>query len=232
MTEGHAINAFETTDLGLVYIDCTGRGLWDESQNRSSWDRRARLEIKKPYVVADIDKAKTHFKFLICQLYNANLMHHLKDLQFEPYVTDGQVLRRLEELGWIQADPSGLPSEENVQNFYKMIEWLRIHNIEEMGLKWIQEWIQEHQVELYGRDFEPYEYFEDTIGLTSSEKLVSAECWYILVDCLDTSWFQPVEKLIDVDGIPIVWKIVWEMKTDLWSSPFGNKVVKDIHIYW
>ena len=26
--EGHALNAFETTDLGLVYIDCTGKGLW------------------------------------------------------------------------------------------------------------------------------------------------------------------------------------------------------------
>ena len=37
--------------------------------------------------------------------------------------------------------------------------------------------------------------------------------------------------LIISDGIPIVWKIRWEMGA-LWYKPFGNKVVKDIHIHW
>ena len=34
---GHAINAFETTDVGLVFIDCTGKGLWSTTLNESSW---------------------------------------------------------------------------------------------------------------------------------------------------------------------------------------------------
>ncbi len=49
---GHAINAFQTTDIGMVYIDCTGKGLWVEvDSSRSSWDRRAYIEIGKPYAV-------------------------------------------------------------------------------------------------------------------------------------------------------------------------------------
>lgn len=234
-TEGHALNAFETTDLGLVYIDCTGKGLWDESPNRSSWDRRARVEIGKPYAVADIDKAKTHFKFLISQPNAADRHYILGDPLFTPFVTDEQVLRSLEELEWIRLDTWGaiLASEKRMENNYKMLEWSRTHNIEELGLKWMQEWIGEHEVELYGRDFEPRKFADGTgVGAWRSERYVAYVGWYILVDRLDASWFQLVEKLIDVDGIPIVWKIRWEMRSHLWFKPFGNKVVKDIHIHW
>ena len=241
--EGHALNAFETTDLGLVYIDCTGKGLWDESPNRSSWDRRVRVDIGKPYAVADIDKAKTLFKFLISEPNDADRKYKLGDPQFNPFVSDKQVLGRLEELGWIRADTFGpiLASQKRMQKDYEMLQWSRTHNIEELGLKWMQEWIREHEVELYGRDFEPGKYGENKEYITSTEQWVSNTSWYILVDCLDTSWFEPVETLIDVDGIPIVWKIRWEMVNSWyinaelvieWYKPFGNKVIKDIHIHW
>ena len=54
--KGHALDAFETTDRGLVYICCTGGGLWGESA-RSSWDKVAYVEIGKELGVIDIVKA-------------------------------------------------------------------------------------------------------------------------------------------------------------------------------
>lgn len=222
-TEGHALNAFETTDLGLVYIDCTGKGLWDDPANRSSWDRRVRVEIGKPYTVADIDKAKTRFKFLVHQPIGADdmVMEELEE----------QTLRSLELSGWIRIPSVG----EREQKSLEMLEWLRTHDIEELGQKWIQDWIREYEAELSRcsrEEFELQGYHGGTSSYGSgSESHVTSRGWYISVDCLETSWFQPVEKLVDVDGIPLVWKIRWEMSA-LWYKPFGNKVIKDIHIQW
>ena len=52
---GHAINAFQTTDLGLVFIDCTGQkgNLICSSSN----DRIAYVEKGKEYGTISIDKA-------------------------------------------------------------------------------------------------------------------------------------------------------------------------------
>jgi len=70
--EGHALNAFETTDRGLVYIDCTGGnpgGLGaaiTEALRQyghapppkpTSWDTVAYIEIGKEYGLIDIAKA-------------------------------------------------------------------------------------------------------------------------------------------------------------------------------
>lgn len=59
--EGHALNAFETTDRGLVYIDCTGGGSLSPSleYNATSWDTVAYVEIGKEYGLIDIGKAKS-----------------------------------------------------------------------------------------------------------------------------------------------------------------------------
>lgn len=55
--EGHAINAFETTDKGLVYIDCTnGRNLADDDNGTQSWDTVAYVETGKKYGVLHIDR--------------------------------------------------------------------------------------------------------------------------------------------------------------------------------
>ena len=70
--EGHALNAFETTDRGIVYIDCTGEGLVGQLgslsynpttdslfYNPTSWNKVAYVEIGKEYGLIDIDKAKS-----------------------------------------------------------------------------------------------------------------------------------------------------------------------------
>ena len=70
--KGHALNAFETTDRGLVYIDCTGEdplsritrhivkteeGFSFKKSKPTSWDKVAYVEIGKEYGVIDIAKA-------------------------------------------------------------------------------------------------------------------------------------------------------------------------------
>ncbi len=64
---GHALNAFETTDRGLVYIDGTGLNRWDLMTTAKnppvystySKDRVAYIEIGKEYGLIDIDIAKS-----------------------------------------------------------------------------------------------------------------------------------------------------------------------------
>lgn len=53
---GHALNAFETTDRGLVYIDCTGG---KPSAKSKLWDTVAYIEIGQEYGRIEIDKAKS-----------------------------------------------------------------------------------------------------------------------------------------------------------------------------
>ena len=57
---GHALNAFNTTDMGLVYIDCTGGGLWEQEVVDllpNGYDRIAYLEIDKEYGVRSLTVA-------------------------------------------------------------------------------------------------------------------------------------------------------------------------------
>ena len=52
---GHALNAFKTTDKGLVFVDCTGKGYQKESGDGStlyqSWDKIAFVGKNKEYGV-------------------------------------------------------------------------------------------------------------------------------------------------------------------------------------
>ncbi len=60
---GHALNAFKTTDKGLVFVDCTGRGYQkatgDETQLYQSWDKIAYVEKNKEYGVLGITSASS-----------------------------------------------------------------------------------------------------------------------------------------------------------------------------
>jgi hypothetical protein len=62
---GHAINAFETTDQGMVYIDCTGQSIYSQietGQNApqsDSWDKVAYIEVGKKYGVIGLDYARS-----------------------------------------------------------------------------------------------------------------------------------------------------------------------------
>jgi hypothetical protein len=62
----HALNAFQTTDRGLVYVDCIGEGLetvtseeWLVETNPCENDKVAYVEIGKEYGVISIDKANS-----------------------------------------------------------------------------------------------------------------------------------------------------------------------------
>jgi len=214
-TEGHAINAFQTTDIGLVYIDCTGKGLWSESPNRSSWDRRAYVKVGEEYGVADIDKAKTCFIFDISTPYGYDGGCY----KYEEKPKE-QTLRRLEELGWIGADTY----EERRQKSLEQEEWLKTHDIESLRQRWIQEWIRKYEAELSrcGWEFMPWSYCGDFDGTPSYLA--------IQINCLETPWFQPKEELREVDGIPIVWRIWQRSRWMIWAKPLGT--VKDIDIHW
>jgi hypothetical protein len=74
---GHALNAFETTDKGLIYIDCTGQDLGSwliehnvridkttkevtfEEESLTSWDKVAYVEIGKEYGLIALDQAES-----------------------------------------------------------------------------------------------------------------------------------------------------------------------------
>lgn len=45
--EGHALNAFETTDRGLIFIDSTGSNLPKSPKNQ---DKIVKVEVGKPYI--------------------------------------------------------------------------------------------------------------------------------------------------------------------------------------
>ncbi len=71
--EGHACNAFDTIDKGLVYIDCTGQSFSDKlsshlvdtgegftfvSDSPQSWDAVAYIEVGKEYGLIPLAKAR------------------------------------------------------------------------------------------------------------------------------------------------------------------------------
>ncbi len=98
-TEGHAINAFETTDLGLVYIDCTG----DKSKvtthkyaagdkgrtfgDPSSCDRIAYVQIGKEYGIISLEVAGSP-EYTYYVQYKKNLAKFESDL--EAYNSDSK----------------------------------------------------------------------------------------------------------------------------------------------
>ncbi len=74
-TEGHALNAFQTTDKGLIFVDCTGKGFsfitpvpilispsgtsWSKTYGGSdSWDKVVYLETGKEYGIVSLDVAE------------------------------------------------------------------------------------------------------------------------------------------------------------------------------
>jgi len=112
--EGHACNAFETTDRGLVYIDCTGGDLWSRlahlfTPTSTSWDKVAYVEIGKEYGVIDIDKAKLlSYSFYLeytqkwqefetkLEAYNREVERYNQEISGKVYVEGSSELARIE----------------------------------------------------------------------------------------------------------------------------------------
>jgi len=77
--DGHALNAFDTIDMGLIYIDCTGQGSSDKLNfhlekteegyefvydNPESWDAVAYVEVGKEYGLVSLARAGVlHYGF-------------------------------------------------------------------------------------------------------------------------------------------------------------------------
>ena len=77
--DGHALNAFDTVDLGLIYIDCTGQSFEEKLNfhleetddgyevvydNPESWDAVAYLEVSEEYGLVPLDSANVlHYGF-------------------------------------------------------------------------------------------------------------------------------------------------------------------------
>jgi hypothetical protein len=67
---GHAIDMFETTDLGPVYFDCTGKSVFSQVEENDSkiavgsWDKVAYLEVGKIYGAIGLAYAEsTYYTF-------------------------------------------------------------------------------------------------------------------------------------------------------------------------
>ncbi len=246
-TEAHALNAFETTDLGLVYIDCTGKGLWDDPANRSSVDRRARVEIGKPYALAGMNTPASQFWFYISSNPARNSLKLAYPSIWELF--------------------SGETYEERKLKSERRLEWHRTHDIEALGQNWMQEWLQKYAVELSecGRVLETTGTWYEGSGSWEGR-------WDVkMLDRWEISWFQPdqvlvkeeyiggpnwrgfmefeilhpdakvEQNLIKVDGFPIAWEIGWKDNEGNWFKPFqvwsknelvSTGAVKDIHIHW
>jgi len=229
-TEGHALNAFETTDLGLVFIDCTGKGLFDDNHpmlQHFGGDRRAHVEIGEPYALADMDTHASYFWF---------------------YITSG-----LKELTY--PDLWNFNNNEDRMSLSEVeSEWLQTHDIEALGQQWMQEWLQKQEAELsecgrvrggamklYMLDCWEVPWFQPG-QLIYKKEYIGGPNWY---GFREFSLLQPdakvEQKIVEIDGFLIAWEIGWEDNEGNWYKPFqvlsknelvSTGAVTDIHIQW
>ncbi len=143
--EGHACNAFETTDRGLVYIDCTGeepgghtRGSLDQALT-PSWDAVAYLEIGREYGLINVDYA-TSLSYSFYEeyrqrwqefqarldVYNSEVERHNQEVSGQVYIRGSAEEQRI--LAW-EAE-----LEEERQELEKLAEELGESCYEEVGI--------------------------------------------------------------------------------------------------
>jgi hypothetical protein len=225
-TEGHALNAFETTDRGLVFIDCTGVGLWDETGDRTRWDRRAYVEVGQPYQVAYLDYYGHHHSRLEFLTYVADPGETEGQLGSLLIYFDDQTWNILEQMGWVYTEDY----EARRQKILERLEWMEDHNAAELCMNWTMEWIAENEAKLYSWEFD---------GDSTNPIRIRA-------DIVQGSLFEPPmshgtieERVIVINEVPVVWQITWSGIG--WREPFrvwsGNElvsqgIVEDIHIDW
>ncbi len=109
---GHALNAFQTTDRGLVFIDSTGQSFedsWKISYGKpDSWDKVAYVEIGKEYGLVAIDKAEPYSysfyeefkqKWLECEEllseYDEEIMRYNQEIEGKVYQEGSPELDRI-----------------------------------------------------------------------------------------------------------------------------------------
>jgi hypothetical protein len=122
---GHACNAFDTIDKGLVYIDCTGQGSDDKlnfhveyteegfvfvDDNPDSWDAVAYIEVGKEYGLISLAKARALYysfyeeyeeKWQVYQellaAFNDEVTQFNQEIQGKTYYKGSPELARMED---------------------------------------------------------------------------------------------------------------------------------------
>ncbi|MFC1971458.1 hypothetical protein ACFLV0_06010 [Chloroflexota bacterium] len=116
--DGHAVNAFQTTDRGLVYVDCTGKDVLDSTLLRigeptyapTSWDKIAYVKVGKVYGAIYLDYAES-LSYDFYETYQRKwreceeMLHEYNDevLQFNQEIAGKVYHRGSLELAWMEA---------------------------------------------------------------------------------------------------------------------------------
>jgi YHS domain-containing protein len=123
--KGHACNAFNTIDKGLVYIDCTGQGFEEKlnfhpeytgkeyvfvSDNPDSWDAVAYIKVGKEYGLVPLAKARALYysfyeeyeeKWQVYQellaAFNDEVTQFNQEIQGKTYYKGSEELARMED---------------------------------------------------------------------------------------------------------------------------------------
>ena len=238
----HALNAFETTDRGLIFTDSTG----PEVRHQRGYDCRVYVEIGQPYGGVWIGDPLTIFFFFIHVGWVSN--HYIAEglsprLQEETWQT-------LIEKGWTYntswqesccEDPEKFVQlhaqmlEMHDQRDQQTLEWLKKYDVEELGTEWMNEWLQQHKGELY--DFTTSHVSEGLMCFKpESEVYCRPEDYYTIHSGwrVDTDAVYPPketvtieEKVIMMDGVPVLWQISRDS-----CFPATSAIVKAVHIQW
>ncbi len=123
---GHALNAFCTTDRGLVYIDCTSS---KDSGEADSWDKVAYVKIGREYGLIDLAEA-SYFTY---DCYEQYLLRKLAfDNSLEDYNSEVERFNR-----WVadQVFIAGTEEHDKVLEWKGELEvWKKTLDKEEVGL--------------------------------------------------------------------------------------------------
>jgi hypothetical protein len=144
---GHAINAFLTTDKGLVYVDCTGEGIkpvavneWiDESVNIVKHDKIAYMEKGENYGVISIEKARSlqydyYIEYMqdwqrckdMVEVYNEEVLRYNDEVEGKTFYQGSQ------ELAEVQAWKAELVEKE--EQIKELAEMLGNYLFEQLGI--------------------------------------------------------------------------------------------------
>lgn len=147
--EGHALNSFETTDRGLIYIDCTNGD--SEDSETSSWDTVAYIETGKRYGILNIDivASSTYDYYTLQYDFYAEREKAWQDYQNLLQSFNSEVDRYNKEISG-KAYTYGSPEEQRISAWKEELEKQEqtLDRLEkELGNHWYKSEFSEYTVE-------------------------------------------------------------------------------------
>jgi hypothetical protein len=222
--EGHALNAFETTDRGLVYIDCTGQRFSSELQNLrvveteegfsitydspGCWDSIAYIEVGKEYGLIPVAKAEL-LSYSFYEEYKQKLQ------EYEKLVGDYndevmQFNQEVSEYGNLINDYNNEVAEYNSE--YSEYERLMAFPPDSPWRE-LAEVIEFQFLVEYGRGFEAEGKYLEEQGSVLKKWREELEDWEVRLE-------EKAEVINDLG----------EELGDYWVEPLG--IAKNIYIHW